>query len=579
MARTSRKQSKKISDGMRSPQKETGQQTVMEKIYRTALYIRLSVLDSGKKDSDTVETQESLLRQFLEGKPCFSIFDVYVDNGETGVDFKRDEFERLMEDVRGGRVDCIIVKDLSRFGRNYIETGEYLEKVFPFLGIRFIAVNDGYDSADPAAADGLSLHLKNLVNDVYARDISAKISPALRGKQMRGEFIGAWAAYGYRKSKEDKHRLVIDPNTAQVVRDIFAWRLEGISYQKIARRLTEQGILSPGQYRYRQGIVKDRKFAESLWQVETVKDLLANEVYLGHMVQGRKRESLFEGQKQKYLPREEWFIVKNTHEAIIDQKTFDEVQKLNSLKKKEYWQKQERFSGVENTENILKGIVYCGDCGRKLVRYKNIRENKRKKPQLHIWYNYICPNHAADQTLCGFGSIRELELLDVVSEAVRVQISLAEDMEKQAAAFRFESPVRQERERMEVQIRETEAELKRTRKHRESLYDDYADNLMGERDYIYAQNRYKEKEAALQEQLLELNRSLQSIHEEEPSVNPWLKNMLRFREKTELTREMATALIEKITIYNSAALKIEFRFSDVFRQLEKTLSGKREGTA
>ena len=577
MARTSRKQSKKISDGMSSPRKETGQQTVMEKIYRTALYIRLSVLDSGKKDSDTVETQESLLRQFLEGKPCFSIFDVYVDNGETGVDFKRDEFERLMEDVRGGRVDCIIVKDLSRFGRNYIETGEYLEKVFPFLGIRFIAVNDGYDSADPAAADGLSLHLKNLVNDVYARDISAKISPALRGKQMRGEFIGAWAAYGYRKSKEDKHRLVIDPNTAQVVRDIFAWRLEGISYQKIARRLTEQGIPSPGQYRYRQGIVKDRKFAESLWQVETVKDLLANEVYLGHMVQGRKRESLFEGQKQKYLPREEWFIVKNTHEAIIDQKTFDEVQKLNSLKKKEYWQKQERFSGVENTENILKGLVYCGDCGRKLVRYKNIRENKRKKPQLHIWYNYICPNHAADQTLCGFGSIRELELLDVVSEAVRVQISLAEDMEKQAAVFRFESPVRQERERMEVQIREAEAELKRTRKHRESLYDDYADNLMGERDYIYAQNRYKEKEAALQEQLLELNRSLQSIHEEEPSVNPWLKNMLRFRGKTELTREMATALIEKITIYNSAALKIEFRFSDVFRQLEKTLSGKREG--
>ncbi len=579
MARTSRKQSKKISDGMGNPRKETGQQTVMEKIYRTALYIRLSVLDSGKKDSDTVETQESLLRQFLEGKPCFSIFDVYVDNGETGVDFKRDEFERLMEDVRGGRVDCIIVKDLSRFGRNYIETGEYLEKVFPFLGIRFIAVNDGYDSTDPAVADGLSLHLKNLVNDVYARDISAKISPALRGKQMRGEFIGAWAAYGYRKSKEDKHRLVVDPNTAQVVRDIFTWRLEGISYQKIARRLTEQGIPSPGQYRYRQGIVKDRKFAESLWQVETVKKLLANEVYLGHMVQGRKRESLFEGQKQKYLPREEWFIVKNTHEAIIDQKTFDEVQKLNSRKKQEYWQKQERFSGVENTENILRGLVYCGDCGRKLVRYKNIRENKQKKPQLHIWYNYICPNHAADQTLCGFGSIRELELLDVVSEAVKVQVSLAENMEKQAATFRFESPVRQERERMEVQLSEAEAELKRTRKHRESLYDDYADNLMGERDYIYAQNRYKEKEAALQERLSELNRSLQSIHEEEPSVNPWLKNMLRFRGKTELTREMAAALIQKIIIYNSAALKIEFRFADAFRQLEETLSGKREGTA
>lgn len=276
MARTSRKQSKKISDGMRNLRKETGQQTVMEKNYRTALYVRLSVLDSGKKDSDTAETQESLLRHFLEGKPGFSIFDVYVDNGETGVDFKRDEFERLMEDVRGGRVDCIIVKDLSRFGRNYIEAGEYLEKVFPFLGIRFIAVNDGYDSADPAAADGLSLHLKNLVNDVYARDISAKISPALRGKQMRGEFIGTWAAYGYLKSEEDKHRIVVDRNTAPIVQDIFAWRLEGISYRKIAQRLTGQGIPSPSQYRYMHGLVKDKKFADTQWQTITVKRILTN---------------------------------------------------------------------------------------------------------------------------------------------------------------------------------------------------------------------------------------------------------------------------------------------------------------
>ena len=324
MARTSRKQHKRFSGGMGKPRKGTGLQTAMEKVCQTALYVRLSVLDSGKKDSDTVETQEALLRQFLEGKPCFSIFDVYVDNGETGVDFKRDGFERLMEDVRAGRIDCIVVKDLSRFGRNYIEAGEYLEKVFPFLGVRFIAVNDGYDSADPASADGLSLHLKNLVNDVYARDISAKISPALRGKQMRGEFIGTWAAYGYIKSREDKHKIVVDPNTAPVVRDMFAWRLEGTSYQKIARRLTEQGIPSPGQYWYMQGIVKDRRFADSPWRTETVKQILANEVYLGHMVQGRKRESLFQGQKQKFLPREEWFIVRNTHEAVIDQKTFDE---------------------------------------------------------------------------------------------------------------------------------------------------------------------------------------------------------------------------------------------------------------
>lgn len=258
--------------------------TLLERIYKVGLYVRLSVLDSGKKDSDTVESQEDILRKFIEGKSEFSLVSVYVDNGQTGVNFDRDEFERLLSDVRSGKVDCIIVKDLSRFGRNYIEAGEYLEKVFPFLGVRFIAVNDGYDSLDPAASAGLSLHLKNLVNDVYARDISAKISPVLRGKQERGEFIGAWAAYGYLKSPEDKHRIVIDPQTAPVVRDMFAWRVSGLSYQNIARRLTERHILSPSQYRYQIGIMKNPKFADVPWKITTVKNILENEVYLGHMV-------------------------------------------------------------------------------------------------------------------------------------------------------------------------------------------------------------------------------------------------------------------------------------------------------
>lgn len=514
MARTSRKRNTGIPAGAESPQGKNAVRTTAEKVYRTALYVRLSVMDSGRKDSDAVETQEALLRHFIKGKPCFSLFSVYVDNGESGVDFQRDEFGRLMEDVRSGQVDCIIVKDLSRFGRNYIEAGEYLEKVFPFLGVRFIAVNDNVDTADPASADGLSLHLKNLVNDIYARDISAKTSPALRGKQMRGEFIGDWASYGYAKSPEDKHRFVIDENVASVVRNIFAWRLEGTSYQGIARRLTEHGIPSPSQYRYNLGIMKNEKYASIPWRIATVKRILASEVYLGHMVQGRKRKSLFAGQGMKHLPREEWTVVRDTHEPLIDRDTFDRVQELNSRKKREYEEKQGRFSGVENTENILKGLVYCGVCGTKLVRYKNIRENKRKEPRIFVWYNYICPAHAADPTLCGFGSIRESELLDAVWEAVKVQMELAGDMEKRMSVFQWEDPARQERENLEA-----------------------------------------------------------------PAANPWLKSMLQFRGQAKLTREMAVALVEKVTIYSDRTLRIEFRFSDEFRRLEETLSGKPEGTA
>ena len=211
-----------------------------EKRYQVALYVRLSVLDGGRKDRDTVRTQELLLRNFIQGKPEFSLYSVYVDNGQSGVNFERDDWKRLLDDVKQGRVNCIIVKDLSRFGRNYIEAGEYLEKVFPFLGVRFIAVNDQYDSLDSSASDYLAVHLKNLINDVYARDISHKICPVLRNMQEQGRYIGSMAAYGYKKSERDRHILEIDPEAAQVVRSIFQWRVMGLKYSQITRELRRQ---------------------------------------------------------------------------------------------------------------------------------------------------------------------------------------------------------------------------------------------------------------------------------------------------------------------------------------------------
>ena len=544
---------------------------VSERIYHAALYVRLSVLDSGKKDSDTAQTQESMLRRFIKGKPHFALYSVYIDNGETGVNFKRSEFERLMGDVKAGHVDCIIVKDLSRFGRNYIEAGEYLEKVFPFLGVRFIAINDEYDSLDPTASASLSLHLKNLVNDVYARDISAKISPVLRGKQERGEFIGAWAAYGYLKSPENKHKLVIDPETAPVVQEIYAWRKDGLSYAKITRRLTEHGVPSPSQYRYQKKLVKQERFALVPWKIATVKRILECEVYLGHMVQGRKRESLFQGQKQAYLPKEEWIIVRDTHEAIVDQQTFDEVQQLNEQKNREYRAKLERFSEIENTENLLKSLVVCGDCGTKLTRYKTIHENKKKTPRFHVCYTYICPVHAADPTACTFLRISETDLIEAVYAAIQSRIAMAGDMGKLLKNIVRKSPVQEQREQLEQQIRQTQERLKKTIHHRESLYDDYADRLMSEHDYIYAQTRYKEQEAALNQQLAELNQTLAGLHEERDEDNPWLNRFIAFGEQPKLTREMALTLIDKVVIYGETAIHIDFRFEEKYQSLKDLL--------
>lgn len=260
------------------------------------------------------------------------LISVYIDNGESGVNFHRSDFERLLEDVRTGKINCIIVKDLSRFGRNYIETGEYLEQVFPFLGVRFIAVNDGYDSIQPEAADLLQVHLKNLINDVYARDISRKVCPVLQMKQKRGEFLGTWAPYGYRKDDKDRHQLAVEEDTAPVVRMMFDWRLAGWTYRKIVQELIARKLPSPSRYRCQKGIIKDQKLAAAGWNPTTVSRILANQVYLGHMIQGKKRAALWNHQPPAVVPEEDWIIVPNTHPAIIEEAMFRAVQAVRDKK-------------------------------------------------------------------------------------------------------------------------------------------------------------------------------------------------------------------------------------------------------
>lgn len=252
------------------------------------------------------------------------------------------------------------------------------------------------------------------------------------------------------------------------------------------------------------------------------------------------------------------------------------VQRLNHQKNEEYRAKQKRFSEAQNTENILKGLVYCGTCGTKLVRYKNVRENKYKKPKFHVWYTYICPVHSADPAMCSFLRIPEMELLEAVYQAVKVQILLAADMEKLLATTAPKSFAQEEKNRLEHQVLQAEQELKKTVRHRESLYDDYADRLMTEQDYIYAQERYKEREIALKSQLEQLRQSYQRIREEDDKDNPWLKNLLRFRDQPELTRSMAVELIDRIIVNEDFSLHISFRFQDEYEILKRHLLPEKE---
>ena len=378
-----------------------------KKIYKTAAYVRLSVEDSGKPGADTIEGQKALLMSFIESKSDMELVALFCDNGRTGTDFDRPQFEKMMEEVRKGRVNCIVVKDLSRFGRNYKETGNYLERIFPFLGVRFIAVNDNFDTLTAERTqDGYIVPLKNLINEVYSKDISKKIDAALTIKQQRGEFIGAWAPYGYRKDPDDKHHLVINEETAPTVRQIFKWRSEGISVVRIGRRLNDAGILSPSAYLYETGEVKTEKYKGVPWHTQVLKNLLSHPVYIGHMVQGRKKQSFYEGKRQTYVDEADWIIVRNTHEPIIDDETFEKVQQIAKQKKTEYHERLGKFAHLEHTENILQGLVWCPNCKRPLVRYKNVSHGKK------LWYTYICPGHADDPARCRRrfgGSCKEIE--------------------------------------------------------------------------------------------------------------------------------------------------------------------------
>lgn len=542
-----------------------------QKKYRTAAYVRLSVEDSGKPGADTIEGQKNLLLHFIENEKSLSLYGLFCDNGRTGTDFERPEFEKLMEAVKHGEVDCIVVKDLSRFGRNYKETGNYLERIFPFLGVRFIAVNDGFDTLTAErGADGYLVPLKNLINEVYSKDISKKICSALSTKQKTGDFIGAWAPYGYRKCADNPHKLEPDEATAPVVRQIFQWRVDGMSVTRIAKKLNDSGIPSPSAYLYNTGVCKTEKYNGAIWHIQAVKIILTRQVYIGHMVQGTKRQSFYENRRQYKKPQEEWVIVENTHEPIIDRDTFEKVQEIMRQRNEEYFEKLGRFSHLETTENILKGLIYCADCKRPLVRYKNVSHNKK------LWYTFICQTHSNDITSCPMKNIREDALIPMLMQAIQMQIELAADMDELVRRVNSSPKHRKRTADLQGRLDSAKKALKRYNNLYDSLYQNYVDKLMTEQEYITLKSRYR-AEAEEAERLIEALTRQQAEESEHTPENRFLTAFGSFKGEDTLTKEMAQALIERVYVDGSSNIEIVFRYRDEYRALCTYLEGKENG--
>ena len=536
---------------------------VVEPTYTAVGYARLSVFETRDRlDSEALQNQKALLRQYIKGHPELKLLGICEDNGQTGTNFNRKGFERMMELIRSGQANCIVVKDLSRFGRDYLETGNYLEHIFPFMGVRFISISDGYDSADATTADCLTVALKNMVNHMYSKDISRKSGSVLREKMRRGEFIGAYAAYGYLKDPADKHRMIIDPEAAEVVRSMFQWKLDGLSHAAITRRLNAEGVPSPGCYRFQKGIILDRRFAQyKPWKIETVKSILTNQVYLGHLVQGRRRAEFYAGRPDRLLPREEWTVVENTHEAIVSREAFEAVQTILLEKNAAYQAGLGKYDHLGKTENILKGLVYCADCGRPMVRYKQVSHGQK------VSYFYLCPNYAAllEQSGCSYKYLREDILIGTLEQVIQKEIELAVDA---AALVERMSCARAERpEQDTVTLKRLNAALERVEQRRRGAMADYVAGLMSRQEHECLKVCCVSEAEKLKAQIKQIRARQQHESETLTRYNPWLNAFGTIGPCVTLNKDLSHAMIKRITVFESNRVEVTFRFQNEKEQL------------
>lgn len=387
-----------------------------KEFYNAAIYLRLSRDDistgQGRTESDSISSQRDMICAYIRKQDNMEIYDIYVDDGYSGTNFERPEFKRMMKDIEAGNVDCVIVKDLSRLGRDYIEAGRLIQRTFPAFSVRFIALTDHFDSLTADYNEkSLIVPVKNFINDSYSRDISAKVRSHQQIKREKGDFIGAFAVYGYKKCEDNRNMLIPDHYAANIVRKIFAWKMEGYSNLAIAEMLDSLGILSPMEYKKMQGEKFQTGFVTGVkarWSSVAVKRILTNENYIGTLVQGKEKKVNYKIKKSVRKPEEEWTKVPKAHEAIIGQEDFEVVQDLLKV--------DTRAGGGEKKSHIYAGILFCGDCMKPMIRRVNHYKGKESVA-------FICATRNKEGK-CSRHAILEEELNHLILTGIRTQISL-----------------------------------------------------------------------------------------------------------------------------------------------------------
>lgn len=520
-------------------------------VWLIAVYIRLSRED-GNDESLSVTNQKKIINEYLER--CFqgqyTLADYYIDDGLTGTDYERPDFQRMIHDMETGKINCIVCKNLSRMFRNYSDQGYFLEKVFPTNKTRFVTVSDPkVDSyLHPETIQGLEVPINGLMNDRFAAKTSKDIRDTFATKRRKGEFIGAFAPYGYAKDPKNKNNLLIDPEAAEVVRDIFHWfTAEGMSKNGIAKRLNDAGIPNPTAYKREKGLryINPQSCKnDGLWCGATITALLKNPTYIGTMVQGRQMVVSYKVHDKVAAPEDEWFVVEGTHEPLIERAIFDKAQNL---------QKRDTRTAPEKRRlHLFAGFIRCSDCNKAMTRH-----------QAKELVYYHCRTYKDKSAAhCSKHSIREDVLKTVVLEAIQRQIAISKKLPETIEAIYKTPSVQNQSARLFDILKLRKKELEKIANVIDSLYGDWKNGEISKEEYRRLKGKYESQAEQLAQVIENISKDFGEETKGSESADPYLTDFLKYKNIASLERGILIDLVDKIIVHEAGKIEIHFNFAD-----------------
>lgn len=530
------------------------------KQWYVGIYTRRSYDDLDEKESDTIINQKNMIIDFIEKMPNTTIVDYYIDDGYSGTTFDRPSFQQMFNDVISGKINMIVVKDLSRLGRNHLEVGKYLEQIFPLYDLRVVAINDDIDSfLKPDSLDSFIVPMKNLMNENYAKDISKKVASSYLTMAKKGMFVSGTTPFGYELDSEDKHHLVINKDEAEIVKKIFDMALNSEGRIRICKYLNNNHILcrKEHQRRLKHKIPLDdiTILPKYIWSTSTIGRMLTNETYIGNLVQLKTYKVSFKNHREIPKPENEWIRCENTHEPIISKKEFEKVQQII----KENTRVSEKKSS-EKTYSIYNGKLKCADCGRAMTKQEDYRGNKNLS-------NYFCLNYLTTNSNCSPHKIKTAVLNDAVLEAIQLQVKLVIELDKSLKKLYFKNNKYLQETTYKNNLRIAEIKINDLKDKKRENYKNWKLKIIDKKEYDENLEQIDTKLAKLEEDINLYNSTYKETIKRLRKDDYWISHYKRNKKIKTLTREVLKELIESIYVKEDGSLIVNFRYKDEYAEL------------